>query len=155
MVSATVIPVGEVFSRPLAEGLQGAFVVGQGARRDVLLDREKLEELLSQGIRFGWEHDGLGALWAGAKEFKFMVEIPVSGVLPDLLFQFVHRAGGIDGGDGAALGADQVVAVLAGKNEGKVGGTLVQPEATDDASVGQAMEEPVDGGLVTLGGKRA
>ena len=45
--------------------------------------------------------------------------------------------------------------MLAGKNEGKVGGAFVQSEATDDAGVGQAMEEPVDGGLVTLGRKRA
>ena len=84
-----------------------------------------------------------------------MVEIPVSGVLPDLIFQFVDRAGGIDGSNCAALGADQVIAVLAGKNEGKVGGAFVQSEATDDAGVGQAMEEPVDGSLVTLGRKRA
>ena len=115
--------------------------------------------MFSQKIRVGWGHDGmqggLCALWTGAKELEFVVEVPVSGTLPDLIFQFVHRAGGIDGGDGAALGADQVIAVLAGKNEGKVGSAFVQPEATDNAGVGQAMEEPVDGGLVTLGGERA
>ena len=105
-------------------------------------------------MRCGWEHDVLGALWAGAKEFKFMIEILVSSVLADLIFQFVDRAGGIDGSNCAALGADQIIAVLAGKNEGKVGGAFVQSEATNNAGVGQAMEEPVDGGLVTLGGKR-
>jgi len=84
-----------------------------------------------------------------------MVEIPVSGILPDLIFEFVDRAGGIDGSNCAAFNTDQVISVLAGKNKGKVGGAFVQSEATDNTGVGQAMEESVDGGFVTLGGERA
>ena len=100
-------------------------------------------------------HCELCTLWAGAKEFKFVVEVLVSGALPDLFFQFVHGAGSVDGGDGAAPGTDQVVAVLAGKNESEVGGAFVEPEATDNTRIGKAMEESVDGSLVALGGERA
>ena len=52
---------------------------------------------------------------AGAEELEFMVEVTVAGGELNFFFKLVHGAGGLDGLDGSALGADQVIAVLAGK----------------------------------------
>lgn len=51
---------------------------------------------------------------AGAEEFEFVVEVLVAGLVADLFFEFVDGAGGLDGLDAAAAGADQVVLVAAG-----------------------------------------
>jgi hypothetical protein len=82
-----------------------------------------------------------------------MVEVYEAGFLADFFFEFVDRTGGIDGFDGAAVGADEVVAMLAGEEEGEVGGALVQAEAADHSFIAEALEEAEDGGLVTLLGE--
>ena len=43
-----------------------------------------------------------------------MVKVNEAGFLADFFFEFVDGAGGVNGFDGAAVGADEVVAVLAG-----------------------------------------
>ena len=80
-----------------------------------------------------------------------MVESLEAGGGADFLLEPVDRTGGVDRGDRSALGADEVVAVLAGDDEGEVCGTFVKPEAPDDAFVGEAVEESVEGGLVAKG----
>ncbi len=79
-----------------------------------------------------------------------MVEIDEAGFLPDFFFEFVDGAGGVDGFDTAAVGADEVVAVLAGNEKGKVGGSFVESEATDHSFVTEALQEAEDGGFIAL-----
>ena len=94
-----------------------------------------------------------GALRAGPEEFEFVVEVLVAGLVPDLVLKVVHRAGGIDRGDVAALGADQVIAMATRKHEGEIGRSLMEAEPPHHSSVGESMEQAVNGGLVTLGGE--
>ena len=93
------------------------------------------------------------ALRASSEEFELVVEVFITCGELDFFFQFMHRAGGVDGLDGAAIGADEVVAVLAGDDEGEVSGALVESEAAHDALVGEPVEEAVEGGLVAKGGE--
>ena len=79
-----------------------------------------------------------------------MVEVLVSGGEFDFFFKLMHGTGGVDRLDGATTGADEVIAVLAGEEEGEVGGALVEAEATQDAFISQTLEEAEDGGFVTL-----
>jgi len=94
-----------------------------------------------------------GAFRADAEELEFVVEVLVAGLAADFVFELVDRTGRIDWVDGAALGADQVVAMLVGEDEGKVGGPFVQAETTDHAGIGEAMKKAINGGFVALGGK--
>jgi len=55
------------------------------------------------------------ALRTSAEEFELVVEVFITCRELDFFFQFMYRAGGVDGLDGAAIGADEVVAVLSGK----------------------------------------
>jgi len=79
--------------------------------------------------RKGVDLASLRAGWAGAKELQFMVEITVASGELDLFFKLVNGAGSLDGLDGSTVGADQVVAVFSGDDQGKVGSTLVQSKA--------------------------
>lgn len=92
----------------------------------------------------------LGTGGAGAEKLKFVIEAFVSGFFTDLVFEVVYRAGGFDGIDFPATGADEVVAVFSRLEEGEVGGALVKAEAADDGVVGEALEKAVDGGFVAL-----
>lgn len=56
----------------------------------------------------------LGAGGAGAEEFELVVEVLVAGFLADFVFELVDGAGGFDGIDFPAAGADEVVAVFSG-----------------------------------------
>lgn len=82
-----------------------------------------------------------------------MVEVYEAGFLADFFFEFVDGAGGIDGFDAAAVGADEVVAVDAGNEEGEVGCSFVEAEAADHSFVAEALEEAENGGFVALLGK--
>jgi len=95
-----------------------------------------------------WLGVGGGAFWAGAEEFELVVEVLEAGFLADFFLELVDGAGGLDGLDAAAVGADEVVAVGAGDEEGEVGGALVEAEAADHALIGEALEEAEDGGLI-------
>ena len=101
-------------------------------------------------------HDALPiSLRAGAKEFKFVVEVLVAGLGANFVFQIMDRAGGFNGIDGSAAGTDQVVTMLVREDEGKIGSTFMQTETTNNAGVVQAVEQAVDGGFVALGGEGA
>ena len=89
----------------------------------------RLSTFASGFHRKGVDLASLRAGWAGAKELQFMVEIAVASGELDLFFKLVNRAGSLDGLDGSAVGADQVVAVFSGDDQGKVGSTLVQSKA--------------------------
>lgn len=95
-------------------------------------------------------HCSSGASWAGTEELKFVVEVFVAGFFADFFFEIVNRAGGLDGFDAPAFGADQIVAVLAGEQKREICGALVKSQAADEAVVGKALEQPEDGGLVAL-----
>ncbi|MFT6178547.1 MAG: hypothetical protein ACI9NQ_001638 [Paracoccaceae bacterium] len=82
-----------------------------------------------------------------------MVEVDEAGFLADFFFEFMDGAGGVDGFDAAAVGADEVVTVDAGDEEGEVGGAFVEAEAADHPFVAEALKKSEDGGLVTLVGK--
>ncbi len=88
------------------------------------------------------------AVGAGSEEFEFVVEVLVAGFLADFVFEVVDGAGCFDGFDFSAAGADEVVAVCSGLDEGEVGGAFVEAEAADDAVGVEALEEAVDGGFV-------
>ena len=82
-----------------------------------------------------------------------MVEVNKAGFLADFLFKFMDGAGGVDGLDGAAIGADEVVAMLPGEEESEVGGALVKTEAADHSFFAETLNEAEDGGFVTLLGE--
>ena len=82
-----------------------------------------------------------------------MVEILESRFLADFFFELMNRAGRVDGLDAAALGANQVVAVGPGDEEGEVGSALVKAEAAHDSFIAETLKEPEYGGLVTLLGE--
>ncbi len=84
-----------------------------------------------------------------------MVEIDEAGFLADFFFEFMDRAGGVDRFDTSAVSADEVVAMLAGNEEGEVGGAFVEAKAADHAFVAEALEEAKDGGFITLLGEVA
>ena len=90
--------------------------------------------------RKGADLAGLGTGRAGAKELQFMVEITVASGELDLFFKLVNGAGSLDGLDGSTVGADQVVAVFSGNDQGEIGGTLMQSKAAQDALVRQALQ---------------
>ncbi|MFT6595712.1 MAG: hypothetical protein ACJAT3_001689 [Akkermansiaceae bacterium] len=101
------------------------------------------------------DHSLSGAFRAAAEEFEFVVEVDEAGFLANFFFEFMDRAGGIDGFDAVAVGADEVVAVLPRNQEGKIGGAFVETEAADHSFVAEALEEAEDGGFVTLMGEVA
>ena len=79
-----------------------------------------------------------------------MIEIPEAGFLADFILQMMDGAGGLDGLDAAATGADQVVAVAAGDEQGEIGGAFVEAEPSNDSVFRQALEQAEDGGFVAL-----
>ena len=79
-----------------------------------------------------------------------MVEILEAGFLADLFLELMDGAGGGDGFDAAAVGADEVVAMDSGDEEGEVGCALVEAEAADHSFISEALEEAEDGGFITL-----
>ena len=90
--------------------------------------------------RKGADLAGLRTGRAGAKELQFMVEITVASGELDLFFKLVNGAGSLDGLDGSTVGTDQVVAVFSGDDQGKVGGTLMQSKAAQDALVRETLQ---------------
>jgi hypothetical protein len=94
-----------------------------------------------------------GARGAASEKFEFVVEVDKSGFLADLLFQLVDGAGGVDRFDAAAVGADEVVAVDAGDEEGEISGPFMKAEAADHAFVAETLEKAEDGGFVALLGE--
>ena len=96
---------------------------------------------------------GSCAFRAGAEEFELVIEVAVASGELDLLFQLVHGAGSLDGLDGSALGANQVIAVLSGKQQGEVGCALMQTEAAQNTFVGKALKQAEYRGFITLVGK--
>ena len=79
-----------------------------------------------------------------------MVEILKASFLADFFLKFVDGAGRLDGLDAAAVGADKVVFMSAGDEEGEVGGALVEAEAADHSLISKALEEAEDGGFIAL-----
>ena len=79
-----------------------------------------------------------------------MVEVDEAGFLSDFLFQLVDRAGGVDGVDAAAVGADEVVAMDAWEEEGEVSRAFVEAEAADHPFFGESLEKAEDGRFVAL-----
>ena len=73
----------------------------------------------------------LSAFRADPEKFQFMVEILESGFFADFIFQLVNWAGGLNRLDAAAGGADKIIAVAAGKQQGEICGSLVKAEAAD------------------------
>jgi hypothetical protein len=82
-----------------------------------------------------------------------VVEVLESCFLADFFFELMNRAGGFDGLDAAAVGANQVVAVGPGDEKGEVGSALVKAEAAHDSFVVETLKEPEHGGLVALLGE--
>ena len=84
-----------------------------------------------------------------------MVEVFKASFFPDIFFELMDGAGGLDGIDTATLGADEVVAVDAWEKEHEVGGAFVKAEAANHAFFSQALEESEDRCLITGLGKMA
>ena len=82
-----------------------------------------------------------------------MVEVLESCFLAHFFFELMNGAGGFDGLDAAAVGANQVVAVGPGDEKGEVGSALVKAEAAHDSFVVETLKEPEHGGLVALLGE--
>ena len=100
----------------------------------------RLSTFASGFHRKGVDLASLCAGWAGAKELQFMVEIAVASGELDLFFKLVNGAGSLDRLDGSTVGADQVVAVFSGDNQGEIGGTLMQSKAAQDALVRETLQ---------------
>ena len=94
-----------------------------------------------------------GARGAASEKLEFVVEANKSGFPADLLFQLVDGAGGLDGFDAAAVGADEVVAVDARNEEGEISGSFMKAKASDHAFVAEALEKAEDGGFIALFGE--
>ena len=69
-----------------------------------------------------------------------MIQALVAGFFANFVFEFMNGAGGLDGFDFSAAGADQVIAVFSGLEQGEIGGAFVESEAADDAVFGEALE---------------
>jgi len=82
-----------------------------------------------------------------------VVKIFEAGFFADLVLEFVDRAGGLDGFDQSALGADQVILVAAGHEQGEVGSPFVKTQAPHDPFFGEPLEQAEDGSLVALLGE--
>ena len=100
-----------------------------------------------------WASGYFATIRAGAKEFELVVEVLVAGGELDFLFQIMDWAWGVDGFDRTALGADQVVAVLAWEKQGEISGTFVQSKPADDTFAFESLEQAEDGRLVALVGQ--
>lgn len=61
--------------------------------------------------------------------------------------------GSIDGFDRTAVGADQIIAVLARKEKGEVSGTFMKAKAADHAFAAESLEKTKNCCLVALFGK--
>lgn len=94
------------------------------------------------------EMEKSSAARAGAEELELVVEVFEARFLADFLFEFVDGAGSLDGGNRSAVGADQVIAMLARHEEGEVSGALVEAEAAHESFVGEFLEEAENRGLV-------
>ncbi len=79
-----------------------------------------------------------------------MVEVNEACFLANFFFKLVDGAGGINRLYTAAVGADEVITVLPGDQEGEVGGPFMEAEAPDHAFITEALEKPENGGFVTL-----
>jgi hypothetical protein len=82
-----------------------------------------------------------------------VVEVLEAGLIADFLLKGMDRAGGVDWRDRPTIGADEIVPVLSGDDEGEVSCAFVEAEAADEAVIGETVQKAIDGGLVTLGGK--
>ena len=92
----------------------------------------------------------MGAGWTTSEEFELMVEFGEAGFLANLVLELVDGAGGIDGLDAPAVGADEVVPMLARDQEGEVGGSFVQAKPADHSLVTETLEKAEDGRFITL-----
>ena len=81
-----------------------------------------------------------------------MVEFGEAGFFADFVFEFVDGAWRVDGIDAAAVGADEVVAVNAGKQKSEVSCAFVEAKSADHAFFAETLEEAKDGGLIALFG---
>lgn len=95
----------------------------------------------------------LGALRADAEELKLVIEISEAGLFTDLVFQLMDGAGSFHRFDGAAAGANQVVAMLSWDEKGEIGSAFVKAEPTNDRVFCESLEEPENGCLVALLGE--
>ena len=84
-----------------------------------------------------------------------MIEVQVTRLSANFIFEIMNRTGCIDGCDRSAFGADQIIAMPLGQNESKVGCSLVQAQSSDDTYISESIKEPVNRRLVTLGRKRS
>lgn len=84
------------------------------------------------GILFGlpqclvWAEDTSSALGAEAVELEFVVKLAEACGRFDLFLQRFDRAGDVQALNAAALGANQVVIVMSGVDQGVVGTAVVQ-----------------------------
>ena len=85
-----------------------------------------------------------------AEELEFVVEIGVAGLFSDFVFELMNRTGRVDGIDTAAVGANEVVTVNAGKEKSEVCGAFVETETTDHTFFAKTLQEAEDRGLVAL-----
>jgi len=77
-----------------------------------------------------------------------VVEIDESGFLTNFLFQFVDRAGGLDGLDASAFGADEVIAMHSRNEKGEVGRAFMEAETSNHPFVAETLQEAENGGFV-------
>lgn len=92
----------------------------------------------------------LDALGAAPEELQFVIEIHKTGIPADFFFELVDGAGGFDGFDAAAVGTNEVVAMLSRDKESEIGSPFVEPKTAHHALFGEALEKPEDGGFVAL-----
>jgi hypothetical protein len=67
----------------------------------------------------------LGAGRADAEKLEFVVEVFVARFFADFFFQMMHRAGGFDRLDTTTFGANQVILMATGQQQGEIRCTLM------------------------------
>lgn len=95
------------------------------------------------------------ALRATTEKFEFVIEVHKSRFLSDFIFQLMGRTGGLNGLDASALGANQIVPVDAGEQEGEVSSSFVKSESANHSFFGESLKKAENRGLVTFLGKVA
>jgi len=90
-------------------------------------------------------------LGAAAKKLELMVKIDESGFLTDFLLQFVDRAGGLNGLDASAFGANEVVAMHSWDEKGEVSRPFMESKAANHALVAETLKKAKNGGFVADG----
>ena len=79
-----------------------------------------------------------------------MIEILKSRISLDFLLKLVNRAGGLDGFDGTAVRANEIVAMLSGDEESEIGRPFMETKTADHSFIIEALEKTKHGGLITL-----